>query len=93
MAVDYTGIATLVASLTASAVTLISLMRQGRNKASTDEKLETIKASTDAKLEVLHSLTNGQSEKVIALSQALGVEQGKVMGADQERANPTGHVP
>ena len=81
MAVDYTGIATLVASLTASAVTLISLMRQGRNKASTDEQLA-----------VFHNLANGQSAKVADISEKLGIEKGKVIGADQERENPTERV-
>ena len=79
--IDYQGIATLIASVTTSIVSLVALGRQRRNRDATDEKLE-----------VLHKLTNGQSEKLNAVTQQLGIEQGKVIGANQERANPTERV-
>ena len=75
---DYQGIAILLAANTNAVISIGVFIRQGVNRAVTDEKLER-----------LHELTNGQSEKLNALSKQAGIEEGKVLGANQERAHPT----
>jgi hypothetical protein len=75
---DYQGIAILLTAVTNTIVSIGILVRQSFNKNATDSKLAT-----------LHELTNGQSEKLNEVSKQLGVEQGRIMGANEERAHST----
>lgn len=82
--IDYNGIAVvigavgvLLASIGSFIVQMVALMRQRDNRQAIDQKLE-----------ALHVQGNSNLETARKLSEALGVEKGKQIGVNEERANP-----
>ncbi len=56
MAIDYPGIAILLTSATTSVVSIVTLVRQGKNKADTDVKLQELHAQGNSNLETARIL-------------------------------------
>lgn len=82
MVIDAQGIAlvlgaigVLLASIGSFIVQMVALARQSDNKRDTDKKLE-----------VLHTQGNSNLETARKLSEALGLEKGRQIGAADERA-------
>lgn len=82
--VDYQGIAILVGALTVSVtsiggfvLTAIAVVRQGQ--------MQQAGVARDKTLAEVHNLVNGLSDK----REAAAIKEGKQIGKDEERANPT----
>ena len=87
MEIDYQGLATLITSLTAAVVAIVTLIRTGRVEAR-QGVMSTKQDTMEKKQEVIHTLVNSQSEKLNVAVATIARAEGRASGIAEEREKP-----